>query len=271
MSNIYLFCFWCARSNTSTFNERSNVKPLSMRDKSVKSTCLSPLLSVDLISLGPRGRHFLFLAGVLNPPPRSMLFRHPVIYCPESPVWRESTQRGWLREQPAAHCLTHTHSHMTIPGGLAEMFTAQQSLHTIGPRAMDRETNRRRHPQQLLPASGVKLLQQNRKCEATGLMTRQGKCPWRLRKVHTDRAWQHSLRLTFQPAGLTWEHVLRNKLWKDILREGVLIQPLTYTCCMNEERLRLTTCMLLNDLKLFQQHSLKRLTEDKNKYNKPFP
>lgn len=112
VATIYPWAMF-AWSNTSTSNDSSAVKPLSVRDGSVRSTCLSPLLSSPICWFSvfePWGRHFLFLAGVLTPLPALSGFprpRHHVIYCPESSVCRVNT--AWLVKQGSNLLLSHTH------------------------------------------------------------------------------------------------------------------------------------------------------------------
>lgn len=86
-----------------------------MKDEPVKSTCLSPLLSVDLVAQSPVADIFSFLAGVLTPlldPSRGPWQRHHVIYCPESSVSTESTQHGWLNKGATCCSLAHKHTSM---------------------------------------------------------------------------------------------------------------------------------------------------------------
>lgn len=118
MSYMCLFCFEYAWSNTSIINDRSNIKPLSVRDGSVKSTCLSPLLFFDLVSLSPEAGHFLSLAGVLTPllalsgalGRGTMLFTVQRALCAES----QHSMAGWTREQPAARPLAHKHTSTVV-------------------------------------------------------------------------------------------------------------------------------------------------------------
>lgn len=148
----------CAWSNISTANDRFNIKPLSVRNGSVKPTCLSAPVCWFSVS-EPWGRHFLFFAGILTPllalsgalgrgTRGTMLFTAQRALCAKS----QHSMAGWTREQPAAcshknthlwSCTnTHTESH-DHPRGLAAMFPALQSLHTVELGDVDRETNRK--------------------------------------------------------------------------------------------------------------------------------
>ena len=145
-----LFFFLCAWSNTSTFNDRSSIKPLSLRDESVKSTCLPPLPSVFcwITCSEPRSRHFFFLTGVLTPllDPTGALGRRTMLFTAQRALWAE--RHGWLNKGATCCSLAHKHTSMIVhkqtqshehPRGLAEMFTSLQSLHTVGLRVMDVE------------------------------------------------------------------------------------------------------------------------------------
>lgn len=107
-------------------------------------------------SFTARGRHFLFLVGVLTPLLAlsgalgwgTALFTAQGALCAES----QHSMAGWAREQPAAHSLSHTHkgrnAHRNTltksrdsPRGLAEMFTAAQSLYTVTLRDKQQETS----------------------------------------------------------------------------------------------------------------------------------
>lgn len=119
-----------------------------MRDESVKSTCLSSLLVFWFSISEPRGGHFLFLAGVLTPPP-FWPCPGPLAEAPCYLLFRElGVQRVntvWLVEQGSNLLLARTQAHIHSraqtrahtqkshdhPKGLAEMFPARQSLHTV--------------------------------------------------------------------------------------------------------------------------------------------
>lgn len=132
MSNICLFCSQPAWSNTSTSHDSFHVKPLCVRDESVTSTCLSPLLAVDLVPSQPEADIFSFLLASWPPfwpcpGPLAGALRYllPRELC----VQRVNT--AWLVEQGSNLLLTlshihtkaevrtktHSQSHVTVPGG----------------------------------------------------------------------------------------------------------------------------------------------------------
>lgn len=158
MSNMCLFASHVLdQTHLHTFDDRSNVKPVSVRDESAKSTCLSLLPSVDLVSPGPEADIFSFLLASWPPswPCPGPLAEAPYYLLPrELCVQRVNT--AWLVEQGSNLLLTLTHAstdaHKThtqshdCPRRLAEMFTVLQSVHPVEWRAMVRETNRQRRP-----------------------------------------------------------------------------------------------------------------------------
>lgn len=136
MSNGGLFCMFYAWSTISTFNDRSTVKPLSMTGKSVRSTCLSPVLYDDLLSLLPEAD--IFFTFLLESWPPSWTFPGPPAEAPCYLLPRElCVQRigiAWLVQQGSnlllarslSHIFTDSHKHKRShdhPSG-NKMFTA---------------------------------------------------------------------------------------------------------------------------------------------------
>lgn len=192
-----------------------------MRDESVKSTCLSPVLSVDLVSPGSGADIF-----------RSLLASWPPYWpCPgplaEAPCYlllRELCVQGvntaWLAEQGSnlLLILTHastdarTHTVMWPSQGVGRdvyraTITTPGRIESHGRR--DKQTQTSITPATINCRWFQTQTEQNRKYEALGWMMWQSKHPWRPWEVHPDRTWQHSLRWTLQSAGLTRKHVLR--------------------------------------------------------------
>lgn len=131
---IYPFAW----SNTSTFNDRSNIKHQHEgRVCQIHLPLSSPVCWFSIYK--PQGRHFLFLAGVLTPLLAlsgalgygTMLFTSQRALCAES----QHGMAGWAREQPAAHSYTHpwirTNTHVIVPGGWQRCLPMLQSLHMV--------------------------------------------------------------------------------------------------------------------------------------------
>lgn len=192
-----------------------------MRDESVKSTCLSPVLSVDLVSPASEADIFHFLLA--SWPPYWPCPR-PLAEAPCYLLLRELCVQGvntaWLAEQRSnlLLILTHastdarTHTVMWPSQGVGRdvyraTITTPGRIESHGRRDKQTQTS-------ITPATTncqwfQTQTEQNRKYEASGWMMWQSKHPWRPWEVHPDRTWQHSLRWTLQSAGLTRKHVLR--------------------------------------------------------------
>lgn len=195
-----------------------------MRDESVKSTCLSPVLTADLVSPGREADIFRFLLASWP----------PYWPCPgpsaEAPCYlllRELCVQGvntaWLAEQGSNLLLilthastdarTHTRTQVMWPSQGVGRDVYRATITTPG----RTESHGRRDKQTQTSITPVTIncqwfqtqTEQDRKYEALGWMMWRSKHPWRPREVHPDRTWQHSLRWTLQSAGLTRKHVLR--------------------------------------------------------------